>query len=330
MSSTKALASILGTGSYVPERILGNQELEKMVETSDEWIRTRCGISERRIARADEYTSDMAAEASRRALASAGVKAEELDAIVMATITPDVPWPATAVYVQQKIGAPQAFAYDVSAACSGLIYAMATATGLISAGLARRVLIIGAEKLSAITDWTDRNTCVLFGDGAGAMVLGLPGEGHEILSLHLGADGSAASLLYMPAGGTVKPASHETIDQHLHFLKMEGNAVFKFAVRVMEEASEAAIQKAGLTHADVSLFVPHQANIRIIEAAARRIEVPMERVMVNLDRYGNTSAATIGIALDEAQKEGRLKKGDHAVLVAFGGGLTWASAAVRW
>jgi 3-oxoacyl-[acyl-carrier-protein] synthase-3 len=330
MSSPKALASILGTGSYVPERVLGNHELEKMVETSDEWIRTRCGISERRIARADELTSDMAAEASRRALASAGVKAGELDAIVMATITPDHPWPSTAVYVQQKIGAPQAFAYDISAACSGLIYAMATATGLISAGLARRVLIIGAEKLSAITDWTDRNTCVLFGDGAGAMVLGQPGEGHDILSLHLGADGSAASLLYMPAGGTAMPASHETIDQHLHYLKMEGNAVFKFAVRVMEEASEAAISKAGLTHADVSLFVPHQANIRIIEAAAKRIEVPMERVMVNLDRYGNTSAATIGIALDEAQKEGRLKKGDHAVLVAFGGGLTWASAAVRW
>jgi 3-oxoacyl-[acyl-carrier-protein] synthase-3 len=324
------IASILGLGSYVPDKIVTNFDMEKMVETTDEWIRSRTGISQRRMARPDESTSDMAAEAGRRALADAGLEAKDVDAIVMATISPDMPWPATSVIVQQKIGAPQAFAFDVSAACSGFVYALATAASFVKSGLAKRVLVIGAEKLSSIVDYTDRNTCVLFGDGAGAAVVGAAGEGHDLLSFHLGTDGSAANMLCMPAGGNLRPASHQTVDERLHFLKMEGNQVFKFAVRVMEDASEQAIQKAGLTHADISLFVPHQANMRIIEAAARRIEVPMERVMVNLDRYGNTSAASVGIALDEANREGRLKKGDVAVLVAFGAGLTWASTAVRW
>jgi 3-oxoacyl-[acyl-carrier-protein] synthase-3 len=328
--SSAPLASILGLGTYVPDRVLTNAELEVMVETTDEWIRSRTGITERRIAAEGQTTSDLAAEAAKRALVAAGMTADGLDAIVMATITPDWPFPGTSCAVQQKIGANKAFAFDISAACSGFVYALAVAQGLIASGQAKRVLAIGAEKLSSIVDWKDRNTCVLFGDGASAAVVGPAGEGHDILSTYLGTDGSAAELLCMPAGGNRKPASHETVDQRLHFLKMDGKGVFKFAVKVMGEASEEAILRAGLKHSDIDLFVPHQANVRIIQAAADRIEIPMEKVVINLDRYGNTSAASVGLALDEAVQQGRLKKGQHAVLVAFGAGLTWASCVVRW
>ncbi len=330
MSPTQALASILGTGSYVPKKILSNLDLEKMVETSDEWIRTRTGIRERRMAEPGELTSDMAVNAARRALESAKLTPQDLDGIIMATITPDLPWPSCACIVQDKLGARRAFAMDVSAACSGFIYALSMASAYVHAGLARRVLVLGADKLTSIVNWKDRNTCVLFGDGASAAVVGLPGEGHDLLSFHLGADGSAAELLCMPAGGTKLPTSPATLEAGLNYIHMAGKEVFKFAVKVMVDASDAAIAQAGLSHEKIDLFIPHQANIRIIEAAAQRIELPMEKVMVNIDRYGNTSAEAVGIALDEAAHGGRLKPGQHAVLVAFGGGLTWASTVVKW
>lgn len=326
----KSIASILGTGHYVPSAVLTNADMEKRVDTTDEWIRTRTGIRERRIASADEHVSDMAAIAGSRALKSAGLEAKDLDAIVVATLTPDYPWPASACMVQQKLGAPQAFAFDVSAACSGFVYSLAVAQGMIAAGTARHVLVIGAEKLSAIVDWQDRNTCVLFGDGASAAVVGPASSRGKILALHLGADGSAAKLIYQPGGGTVCSASRESVDARKHFFNMEGKEVYKFAVKMMGEAAEAVIRKAGLTPADISLFIPHQANLRIIEAAAKRLDFPMEKVFVNIDKYGNTSAASVGIALDEAQASGRLKRGDKAVIVAFGAGLTWASVVLEW
>jgi 3-oxoacyl-[acyl-carrier-protein] synthase-3 len=324
------MASILGTGHYAPKKILTNQDLEKIVDTSDEWIRTRTGIRERHIAERGELTSDMAVGAARQAMESASVSAEDLDAIIMATITPDMPWPSCACIVQDKLGAKRAFAMDVSAACSGFIYALSMAAAYVHAGMARRVLVLGGDKLTGIVNWKDRNTCVLFGDGAAAAVVGLPGEGHDLLSFHLGADGSAAELLCMPAGGTKLPTSAATLEAGQNFIHMAGKEVFKFAVKVMVDASDEAITKAGLRHDQIDLFIPHQANIRIIEAAAQRIELPMEKVLVNIDRYGNTSAAAVGIALDEAVRGGRLKPGQHAVLVAFGGGLTWASTVVQW
>ena len=323
-------ASILGTGSYVPPRILTNAELAATVDTNDEWIRSRTGIAERRIAAADEQTSDMGFKASERALAAAGVPASAVDAIICATLSPDFPWPATACLIQRKLGATQAMAFDVSAACSGLVYAMAVAEGLIAAGTAKHVLIVGAEKLSSILDWTDRNTCVLFGDGAGAMVLG-PANGKAVIrSMTLGADGKQVEKLYQPGGGTACPATVDSVTQKLHFLKMDGKDVFKFAVKIMGEASAQAVEKAGWKSDEIDLFVPHQANIRIIEAAAKYMGLPMDKVFVNLDKYGNTSAASVGIALDEAVAAGRVKAGSKVVLVAFGAGLTWAASALEW
>ena len=323
-------SSILGTGHYVPSTIVTNADLEKRVDTTSEWIESRTGIKERRVAAADEHVSDMAAEAGRRALKSAGISATELDVIIVATLTPDYAWPASACLVQRKLGAPQAAAFDISAACSGFVYALSIADGMISSGAAKRVLVVGAEKLSAAVDWTDRNTCVLFGDGAGAAVLGPQTGRGRILGLHLGADGNAVELLYQPGGGTVCPASEKSVLERQHFLKMNGKDVFKFAVKVMGDAAERAIQKAGLSNADIALFIPHQANIRIIESAAKRLGMPMDKVFVNIDKYGNTSAASVGIALDEAQAQGRIKAGDKVVLVAFGAGLTWASAVIEW
>jgi 3-oxoacyl-[acyl-carrier-protein] synthase-3 len=324
------IASILGTGSYVPAKVLSNAELAKSVDTTDEWIRSRTGIAERRIAAEGEQTSDMGVKAAQHALVKAGLKASQLDAIICATLSPDYPWPATACLIQEKLKAPQALAFDLSAACSGLVYALAVAEGLIASGSAKHVLIVGSEKLSSILDWSDRNTCVLFGDGAGAMVLG-PSNGRGVVrSMTLGADGSQVQKLYQPAGGTVCPATIDTVSQKLHFLKMEGKEVFKFAVKIMGEASAQAMTQAGWKAEDISLFVPHQANIRIIEAAAKFMGLPMDKVFVNLDKYGNTSAASVGLALDEAVEQGRVKAGDKLVLVAFGAGLTWAATAIEW
>lgn len=333
-----ALACIAGTGSYLPTRVMTNQELEKMVETSDEWIRTRTGIRERRVAAPEQATSDLAVEAARLAMANAGVEAGQVDAVIVATITPDSGFPATACLVQKALGIPTtAAAFDVNAACTGFLYGLECARGLLSTGSYRNVLLIGAETLSRITDYTDRGTCILFGDGAGAAVLTPPKSGqedarggHEVLSVFLGADGAHGHLLSMPAGGSRKPASHATVDAHEHFLRMEGREVFKLAVYGMIEAAHGALERAGVTAADLALVIPHQANLRIIDAVAERLEVGRDRVFVNVDRYGNCSAATTIVALDEARREGRLKSGDYVLLLAFGAGMTWGGAVIRW
>ncbi len=321
---------ILGTGSFAPERVLTNAELAKMVDTSDEWIMTRTGISTRRIADANTATSDLAAEAGRRAIADAGIDPDEIDMIIVATATPDMLFPASACLVQSAIGLTRACAFDVSAACSGFVYSLSIAKALISSRTYDKILVIGAETLSKIVDWTDRNTCVLFGDGAGAAVLGEVEEGRGIQSVLLGSDGSLSHWLNMPGGGSRMPISHEVIDQRLHYVKMNGNNVFKYAVMAMETAALAALDQANARPEEIDLLVPHQANLRIIEAVAERIGVPMTKVFVNLDRYGNTSAASVPIALDEARREGRLKKGDLVEVVVFGGGFTWGAAVLRW
>lgn len=321
--------SIIGTGSYVPERVLSNADLEKMVDTSDEWISVRTGMKERRLAAEGEYTSNMAAAAARAAIADAGLSAPDIEVIIVATISPDMMFPATACLVQNEIGASHAFCFDLEAACSGFIYAMETARGLLASGLYKNALVIGAEKMSSIVDWEDRATCVLFGDGAGAVVLQAGGEGRGIISSYTCSDGSLGDLLMMEAGGSRKPASRETVDQRLHYLKMGGNAVFKHAVRCMMDAGERALEKAGLTIADVDMVIPHQANIRIISAIAEKIGVSMDKVFVNLDKYGNTTAATIPLALDEAIKTGRVKKGNLVLFVSFGAGFTWGAILVE-
>lgn len=330
--STSAIeVCIAGTGSYVPERILTNDELAAMVDTSDEWIVTRTGIKERRIAADDEFTSHMATKASLKALEQAGMKPEDIELIVVATITPDTPTPATACHVQQQLGAVNAVAFDISAACSGFLYAMKLCKRLISDGAFKNALIIGAEKLSAVTNWTDRSTCVLFGDGAGAAVLrrAEPGEG-SIVATEMGTDGNLTHLLEIAGGGTACPITAANVDQHLHTLNMQGREVFKIAVNRMKEAAEKVIARAGWHPEDIACVIPHQANLRIIDAIADRLAVPNERVFVNLHKYGNTSAAAVAIALDEANRTGAFKRGDHIVLVVFGAGLTWAAAAIRW
>ncbi|MCX6879542.1 MAG: ketoacyl-ACP synthase III [Verrucomicrobia bacterium] len=322
---------IAGTGSYVPERILTNAELAKMVDTSEEWILTRTGIRERRIATADETTSQMATHAARRALEHAALAAADLELIIVATITPDTPTPATACYIQQNLGASRAVAFDISAACSGFLYAMKIAKRLISSGAFKNAIIIGAEKLSSVTNWEDRSTCVLFGDGAGAAVLRIaePGEG-AILATEMGTDGSLIHLLKIPGGGTACPITASNVNDHLFTLNMLGREVFKHAVNRMKEAAEKVIARAGLCAEDIACIIPHQANRRIIDAIADRLAVPNERVFINLHKYGNTSAAAIAIALDEANRSGAFKRGEHIVLVVFGAGLTWAAAAIRW
>ncbi len=333
MSELKSASQvcIAGTGSYVPERILTNAELAATVDTSDEWIVTRTGIKERRIAAEGEFTSHMATHAAKRALEQAGLAAEDVELIIVATITPDTPTPATACYVQQSLGASRAVAFDISAACSGFLYAMKISKRLISDGAFKNALIIGAEKLSSVTNWDDRSTCVLFGDGAGAAVLRLaePEEG-SILATEMGTDGNLTHLLNIPGGGTACPITAENANDHLHTLTMMGKEVFKHAVNRMKEAAEKVIDRAGLKPEDIACVIPHQANLRIIDAIADRLAVPNERVFVNLDKYGNTSAAAVAIALDEAARTGAFKRGDHIVLVVFGAGLTWAAAAIRW
>ncbi len=322
---------IAGTGSYVPEKVLTNDELSKIVDTTDEWIFSRTGIKERRIAAEGEFTSHMATKAAERALEQAGLAASEIELIIVATITPDTFTPATACYVQQNLGAHRAVAFDISAACSGFLYAMKLSKRLISDGAFKNALIIGAEKLSAFVNWEDRGTCVLFGDGAGAAVLrrAEPGEG-SIIATEMGTDGNLTHLLNIPGGGSACPITPANAGLHLATLAMQGKEVFKHAVNRMKEAAEKVIERAGLQSEDIACVIPHQANLRIIDAIADRLTVPNERVFVNLHKYGNTSAAAVAIALDEANREGKFKRGEHIVLVVFGAGLTWAAAAVRW
>ena len=324
--------SITGTGSYVPERVMTNADLEKIVDTTDEWITTRTGIKERRLAREDETTSDMGAEAAQRALTDAGVKAEDIDLLIVATITPDMFFPSTACFVQRKIGALNAVAYDVSAACSGFLYAIQIARQCLRTGAAKKALIVGAEKLSTFINWEDRSTCVLFGDGAGAIVLeaGDAIEGHEVVSTDLGTDGTKSDILKIPGGGSACPITAENVHERPNTIYMEGQEVFKQAVTAMSNSCVHAMEKADIQLEDLSLVIAHQANKRIIDAISKRLKLKEEQAFINLHKYGNTSAASIGIALDEAVRAGKLSQGDNLLLVAFGGGLTWASAVVRW
>jgi len=310
--------------------VLTNFDLEKIVETTNEWIVTRTGIETRHIAAPEQATSDLATEAAKKAIAKAGLTAQDIELIIVATVTPDMAFPSTACIVQANLGATKAAAFDVEAACSGFLYGLATADAFIKAGMYKHILVIGAEKMSSILNWSNRNTCVLFGDGAGAAVVGPSNSEEGILSTILGADGEGGKFLSQPAGGSRKPASVETVQNNEHTVAMAGTDVFKFAVRIMGNASIEAIEKAGLSIEDIQVLVPHQANMRIISAAAKRLEMPMDRVKVNLNQYGNISAASIPIALDESLEEGLIKRGDHVVLTGFGGGLTWGSAVIKF
>lgn len=321
---------LAGTGSYLPERVLTNAELEKMVDTTNEWIVSRTGMKERHIAAEDEASSDMAAVAALRALEDAKLPPEAVQAIIVATSTPDMAFPSTACITQEKIGAKSAFCMDVSAACSGFLFALDTARQYIASGDIDSALVIGAEKMSCIVDWQDRATCVLFGDAAGAVVLQAAKGHHGILSAVLGSDGSLANLLRVPAGGSRMPASEKTVRERLHTIKMEGKEVFKYAVTNMAAAATRALEECGLTIDDVNLIVPHQANQRIIHAIGQRVGASLDKFYINVDRYGNTSAASIGVALDEASRGGRLRKGDVVLLVGFGGGFAWGATVLEW
>jgi 3-oxoacyl-[acyl-carrier-protein] synthase III len=323
---------IAGVGSYAPERVLTNEELSKTVETTDEWIRTRSGIRERRIASESEACSDLAVKAAESALKDAGVTASEIDLLIVATASPDMMLPSTACIVQHKLGVPaHATCFDIAAACSGFLYALEIAYGQLLTNRYKRALIIGAEKLSAVVDWKDRTTCVLFGDAAGAAILKKVDEaGIGIIGSDLGADGEFVDNLYIPAGGSRCPASSKTIEGREHFIRMNGREVFKSAVRVMETVAREMMEQYKVTPDQISLVIPHQANIRIIEALATNLKMPMEKFYVNLDRFGNTSSATIPLALDEARRAGRVKPGDLTLMVAFGAGLTYGAALVRW
>jgi len=323
-------ARITGTGAFVPDRILTNSELEKMVDTTGEWIVERTGIRERRIAAADQTASDLAYGASKAALKSAGLKAKDLDLIIVATITGDMPLPSTACFLQDKLDARNAAAFDVVAACSGFVYGLSVANAYIRSGAYRKVLVVGTEVLSKVTDWEDRTTCVLFGDGAGAAVVEATEEDRGIMSVRIHSDGSMWELLHTPAGGSKNPASKETVRKRQHFIRMKGNETFKVAVRTLESLVVETLQENRLKPSQLSLLIPHQANERIIQATAKRLNLPMERVVMNLDRYGNTSAASIPMALDEAVRTGRVRDGDYVLLEAFGGGLTWAAALLKW
>ena len=321
---------ITGTGSYVPEQVVTNQDIEKRVDTSDHWIRERTGIRERRVASGEEAASDLAVAAAHRALEMARVEPAQLDMIIVATGTPDMLFPSTACLLQNRLSANRAFAFDLSAACSGFLYALSVGDQYIRSGTAQTVLIVGSEVMSALIDWTDRNTCILFGDGAGAVVLQSRETERGILSSHLHADGSLWNLICVPGGGSRIPPSKEMLDQGQQYLKMKGSETFKVAVKTMEAAAREALEAHHFTTDDLDLLIPHQANLRIIQAVAKRLGIPPEKVFVNIERYGNTSAASIPIALDEAVRGGRIQEGNLILLGAFGGGLTWGSALVRW
>ncbi|MBF0607219.1 MAG: beta-ketoacyl-ACP synthase III [Candidatus Magnetobacterium sp. LHC-1] len=323
-------AKIISTGSYLPERVLTNHDLEQIVNTTDQWIIERTGITERHIAGDTQSVSDLAAEAAMVALRRASISADSIDLIIVATITGDMPVPATACFLQRNIGAVNAAAFDVNAACSGFIYGLSVANAYILAGLYRRILVIGAETLSKVTDWEDRNTCVLFGDGAGAVIVEAAEGDNGILSIDIYSDGTMAEMLQLPGGGSRYPTTTDTINNHMHYIKMKGNETFKVAVRTLERLVTDALAKNNLTASDLALLIPHQANMRIISATADRLGIGMDKVMVNLHKCGNTSAASIPIALDEAVVAGRVKANDVILLEAFGGGLTWASALIRW
>src|SRR5467141_762552 len=330
--SPKALpnVSIIGTGSYVPDKRLTNADLTKIVDTSDEWITVRTGIKERRVAAKDEQTSDMATKAAFMAMEQAKISATEIDLILVATATPDMLFPATACFVQKKIGAKKAACLDISAACAGFLFGIEIAQQFITSHTHDTVLVIGAEKLTSITNWTDRNTCVLFGDGAGAAVLQHRGRAHGVISTHIGSDGQFTEILFMPGGGSRCPITRDNVDMNLATIHMTGKEVYKQAVTAMVNASRKVLADAGLTADDIACVIPHQANLRIIEAIADRLKIPLDRFYVNLDKYGNTSAAAVAIALDEANRSGRIKHGDYVLMVVFGGGLTWASTIIEW
>lgn len=321
--------SVIGTGIYLPEKTVTNLDLEKMVDTSDEWIFSRTGMRERRIARDDQATSDLAVEAAKAALNDAGIGADEIDLLIVATLSPDMFFPSTACFVQNKIGAKNAYCYDLGAACSGSLYALETAKNQIACGAVNTALVIGAEKMSAFIDWKDRNTCVLFGDGAGAMVLRSTGAQRGIMKGTFGSDGSLAHQLWTPGGGSRNPMTHEMLDRNQQYLKMEGREIYKHAVTQMTQSVIDALEKNGLSSDDIKLFIPHQANARIIDAIGKRLDV-QDRMFLNVEKYANTSAAALPIAINEAAKSGRVSRGDLMLLVAFGGGFTWGANIVEW
>jgi len=330
MGENRLTAGITGLGVYVPERVLTNFDLEQMVATSDGWIRERTGIRERRIAAPEEATSDLGLKAAQEALNAAGVAPAEVELIIVATATPDMMFPATACLIQDRLGAKTAAAFDLEAGCSGFVYGVAVGAQFINAGCYRNVLVIGADTLSRVTNWEDRTTCVLLGDGAGAALLQPVAPPRGILSVYLGADGSGGDLLKLPAGGARLPASLETVQARLHYLQMNGREIFRFAVRAMEEATLEALRRAGISAEELDCFIPHQANVRIIDAVAKRLQLPPEKVLVNVDRYGNTSAGSIPIAFYEAVKSRKVQRGATVLLVAFGAGLTWGSVVLRY
>lgn len=321
---------IVSTGSYLPEKVLSNYDLEDMVDTSDEWINERTGIKERRIADKSQAASDLAYEASKTAVERAGLHACDLDMIIVATVTGDMPFPSTACFLQEKLGAVNAAGFDVNATCSGFLYGLYIADSFIRSGMHKKVLVVGTEVLSKFTDWEDRTTCVLFGDGAGAVILEPTDEDRGIFSVYINSDGKLWELIHIPGGGSRNPSSPDTIEQRLHYIKMKGNETFKVAVRTLEDLVIKTLEDNNINSSDLSLLIPHQANLRIIQATADRLKIPLDKVIVNIDRYGNTSAASIPIALDEAVTSGKIQEKDYILLEAFGGGLTWASALIKW
>jgi 3-oxoacyl-[acyl-carrier-protein] synthase-3 len=330
MSGGQRRSVILGTGSELPSKVITNHDLEKMVETSDEWITVRTGIKERRILEEGKGNADMAFRAATRALEDASLNADDLDAIIMGTVTPDYPFPSSACVLEDMLGARGVFSFDVGAACSGFLNALSVADSFIRLGKIGTALVVGSDALSRLLNWQDRTTCILFGDGAGAVVLGASNNGNGILSTKLRTDGSYAKTLYVPAGGSLKPANCKTVERNEHTITMNGKEVFKIAVRSMEDISREALEEAGVRIDEVSLVIPHQANRRIIVALAERLGVSMDKVMVNLEKYGNTSAASIPVALDEAKRQGRIQKGNVVLLNAFGAGFAWGAAVVKF
>lgn len=321
---------IISTGSYLPEKILSNSDLETMVDTSDEWILERTGIRERRIADESQAASDLAYEASKQAIERAGLKADDIDMIIVATVTGDMPFPSTACFLQNRLGATNAVGFDINAACSGFLYALYIADSFVRTGAHRRILVVGTEVLSKVTDWEDRTTCVIFGDGAGAVIVEATDKDRGILSMHINSDGRMWELIHLPGGGSRNPASVNTIEKRLHYIKMKGNETFKVAVRALEDVVQEALEHNKVRPEEIDLLIPHQANLRIIQAMAQRLCMPMNKVVVTIHKYGNTSAASIPMAMDEAVRNGKIRDHSLILLEAFGGGLTWASALVRW